>query len=82
MTCKVVDLGDGNYATICSRGSDKVHRCESCGAIGAPLLCDYPVLRKGKAATCDRRQCEKCAVEVGPNEHHCAPHARMGPPKM
>jgi hypothetical protein len=42
----------------------------------ADKLCDFPVLRDDKAATCDRPVCGGCALRVGPDRDFCQPHAR------
>jgi hypothetical protein len=51
--------------------------CSTPGCRGfGSVLCDYPIIRGGKAGTCDRRCCRTCAVKVGPNRDHCGVHAR------
>jgi len=42
----------------------------------ATIQCDYGVTRLGRAATCDRWCCRRCAVSVGKDLDHCAVHAR------
>ena len=72
---------DGNMAMIiCSRGGRR-HSCETCGR-PATVLCDYPVIRNGKAATCDRWCCRPHAFTVGENLDYCMPHYNAGPPKL
>jgi len=47
----------------------------------ADKLCDYPVTRKnGKAGTCDRPMCSRCAKNVGPDRDYCGVHARAPEP--
>jgi hypothetical protein len=80
MACRGVrgQLDDGTpfVAITCSR--ERPRACSSCGAhVRVGVLCDAPVTRKGKAGTCDRFCCRKCAVNVGPNRDYCAPHARV-----
>lgn len=50
--------------------------CQTSGCSGrATLLCDYPVLRRGKPTTCSRHICQKCAEKVE-GKDFCPPHAR------
>lgn len=70
MPCEHVNLGDGNFAIICSsRGTRKF--C-SCGRPGE-LLCDWKVKDK-KSGTCDRPICRQHALEVGKDKHLCQEH--------
>lgn len=41
-------------------------------------LCDYPVIKKGKATTCSARMCPKCRGPWGddPDKDLCPPHYR------
>jgi hypothetical protein len=56
----------------------QVGYCQTTGCYGVEeKLCDYPVTRKGKPGTCDRKLCSRCAVNVGPNKDYCPPHARV-----
>lgn len=65
----------GGVAIVC--GSSPRRRCSTPGCRGdATLECDYPVQRKGKAGTCDRRCCAACAKSVGDDLDYCAAHAR------
>lgn len=65
----------GGYA--CSRG----RRRKPCKVVGctsdASKLCDYPVTRAGKAATCDFDMCARHATKVGPDRDYCPPHAAL-----
>jgi hypothetical protein len=72
-------LPDGTTVIVCTRGTrgTRQPRCSGCGAPGADKLCDYPVVRaNGKAGTCDRPLCERCAVSVGVGRDYCGPHHR------
>jgi hypothetical protein len=52
--------------------------CSTPGCSGdATVQCDFPVTRKGKAGTCDRYVCRRCAVSVGTDRDYCPPHARQ-----
>lgn len=68
-----LDLPGGGVAIVCGRSPSK--RCK-CGKV-ATIQCDYPVVRKGVAGTCDRHCCRSCATNVGPNRDFCPPHARL-----
>lgn len=76
MVCRTVKVGTA-VAIVCSRG-ERRKRC-TCGQ-PATKLCDYPVERRGKRATCDRTMCEAHATKVGPDLDHCAEHAGVAPP--
>jgi hypothetical protein len=41
------------------------------------LLCDFPVMRRGRKLTCSRRMCQAHATKVGPRRHYCPPHAKL-----
>jgi hypothetical protein len=45
----------------------------------ATIQCDYPVMRAGKAGTCDRWCCPSCSTSVGRDRDYCAAHARDQP---
>lgn len=57
----------GGYITM---DRPRRRRCRTCDAIGAELLCDFPLAKR----TCNAPICERCAREVGPNLHHCPRH--------
>lgn len=77
MACRTVISGPGVTAIVCTRGE----RSRSCATPGcsnrADKQCDFAVTRNGKAGTCDRYICPKCAVSAGRNADHCPPHARL-----
>jgi len=75
MPCRTIIVGDGVRVIACSRGRSAA-RCTSCKTRPASKLCDYPVKRDGKEATCDRALCTRCAVRSGVNHDNCPPHAR------
>jgi hypothetical protein len=54
MPCKTVDLGGGQRAIVCTRGSRPL-RC-SCGR-RTDLVCDWPLEAGG---TCDNGVCREC----------------------
>ena len=45
--------------------------CAECKEYAPSFLCDYPV---GNDKTCDRKLCENCAHEIGPELHYCHKH--------
>ena len=54
-------------------------RCATTACAGAgTILCDYPVIRRGRQTTCNRRVCRGCAVALGTDLDLCPPHARAG----
>jgi hypothetical protein len=56
--------------------------CTACKRRAGSKRCDYPVKkRSGKAGTCDRWLCGRCAVSVGEDLDHCPPHARLAAAK-
>jgi hypothetical protein len=59
MGCEII----GN-AIVCSRG--KRRQLCAVGLCGKPsvALCDYPITRKGTAATCDSPMCERHRYSV------------------
>lgn len=67
---------DGKVVGIaCARG--RAVRCSTAGCTNsADLLCDWPVTRKGRVGTCDRRVCSRCALARAPGVDYCAAHAR------
>jgi hypothetical protein len=46
--------------------------CAECGEYAPGFLCDFPV---GNDKTCDRKLCENCADEIGPELHYCKNHS-------
>lgn len=44
--------------------------------VRSTLLCDYPVIRRGKQTTCDAPICVRCAHTISKNIHYCPPHFR------
>ena len=66
------ELPDGTKITVCGENAN-FEICAECGQI-ADILCDFPI---GGEKTCDRKLCEKCAVEIAPNLHYCKPHFEM-----
>lgn len=63
----------GTVAIVCGSHS---RGCKYCGQRWEKL-CDYPVIRKGKPATCDIPMCGKCAVNVGRDKDYCRPHYNL-----
>jgi hypothetical protein len=41
------------------------------------LLCDYPVTRRGRQTTCNRRICRGCAKPITSSTDYCPPHGRI-----
>lgn len=74
--CDPIDLGGGVTGHLCSRGRRlKVRQCIACGRSGADIQCDHPKPAKmRRSKTCDAWLCRGCAVEVGPDKHHCPTH--------
>lgn len=69
---------DGN---VIGRACYREHRvaCATVNCTGAgTILCDYPVTRRGRQTTCNRRVCRSCAVALGTGLDLCPPHARAG----
>lgn len=55
----------------------RVH-CATVGCHGeGSLLCDYPVKRRGRDTTCNRRVCRRCAKAVRDGIDYCPPHGRV-----
>lgn len=40
-------------------------------------LCDFPLRGKKQGKTCDKRMCERCAANVGPDRDLCQAHHRL-----
>jgi hypothetical protein len=53
----------------------KVKRCK-CGA-KADRECDWKVMRRGKATTCDKGVCSRCSVSPAPEKDLCQKHAAI-----
>lgn len=75
MTCTPIDLGNGNYAIVCSRGSKPRALCSACKHRTHELLCDHPLAGKLVGRTCSAKLCRKCAATVD-GKDLCPPHAR------
>lgn len=75
MGCDRVDLGDGNFAIVCSRG----RRAPKCSVPGcdrpSAKQCDYPT--KSKSGTCDKHLCAAHATSGGREIDYCPPHAKL-----
>jgi len=78
MPCERLDIGEGRYAIVCSRGGQRTKPCAICGRPGG-LLCDFPLTGEKQGKTCDRSICRNCAVSRGPEIDYCPTHARMVP---
>lgn len=79
MVCRSMPIGpEGRLGTaiVCSR-AERPRKCKACGEKTADLLCDFPRPRK-RSGTCDANLCERCAVVVGDDRHHCPKHPREG----
>ena len=72
--CVLVKLPGGGSALV-RMSSRRPQRCWFCEKRSA-LLCDFPVARDGRAATCDKPLCEKCAVKNGKLDF-CPNHERL-----
>lgn len=75
LMCDRVELENGITAIVC-RGHRRTKPCVTCGKPGTKL-CDYPVRRKGKDATCDRAMCSQHATADGPDLDYCLAHASL-----
>lgn len=76
MACERIPFGDGAI-TICSRGRRPRAPCgvPGCG-VTYTRLCDYPVTRKGKSATCDAKLCDRHTHHYAPDIDYCGPHSK------
>lgn len=77
MRCDVFSAR-GGVVIVCRSGRRKAPPCYRCNA-SAHLQCDHVVGKRDAGVavmpvTCDRWCCEGCAVQVGPNKHHCRGH--------
>jgi hypothetical protein len=73
MPCYHVDLPGGGHAII-TLAKQRRKIC-ACGNI-APNLCDAPVTRRGKPATCDKGVCPKCSTQDGEGHDYCLEHSQ------
>jgi hypothetical protein len=73
MKCDTIDLGQGQFAIVCTRG--RRHNCEFCSRY-ATKQCDFPILKDGKQTTCSKFICDRCAVAQSPGIDFCGPHDR------
>jgi hypothetical protein len=65
-----------NGGVFCTRGR-RAKPCVYCGAASS-RLCDFPVIRKGKKATCDAALCDRCAQHgVSADVDFCRPHYKL-----
>ena len=81
MPCKTIDLGNGDFAIVCSRGRKPRALCGVCKQREHTLLCDFE-LRGAKAGkTCSQKLCASCAVKVGKLDL-CPPHAKHAQPQL
>lgn len=81
MTCRSMKSKSGFTAVVCTRGARaRPAPCQEqhCSRPHTKL-CDYPVTRKGKPGTCDRKLCDGHAVAVGSDRDYCQAHARAKP---
>jgi hypothetical protein len=66
MPCRPLVSDDGKiYGWACSRGHDGAppERCQACNRRRPTKLCDYSLKGKQEGKTCDRKLCERCAVQ-------------------
>lgn len=70
MTCYIIRDEDGKaVGHLCGRLGQP---CQ-CGCVSTKL-CDFPV---GKGKTCDKRLCEHCSHEIGPDLDYCTAHHKQ-----
>lgn len=64
--------------TCSPRGSGKAESCQhpGCG-YRSNSLCDYPVTRRDKVGTCDRRMCEEHRYPREGGKDYCAVHDKI-----
>lgn len=78
MPMRSVPITDGAGNVIgraCYR--ENLPRCQTAGCPGnGAVLCDFPVTRRGRQTTCNRRVCRSCAKTLGGGQDFCPPHAR------
>jgi hypothetical protein len=75
VACNLYRDPEGKFtAIICGL---KQHRCVICRR-PATKQCDFPVVRNGKAGTCDVYFCDEHGTNIGPNVDYCRLHSRVG----
>jgi hypothetical protein len=74
MGCNTIRMPGGGTGIICT-GRTRAKPCQWCGSRSS-LLCDFPVVRNGKASTCNAPMCGSCGRPVGENLDYCPPHYR------
>ena len=62
------------YGIVCRRSQAK--RCAYCES-PSDKLCDAPISKNGKAGTCDKPLCKRCARTIGLNQDLCPAHFRI-----
>jgi hypothetical protein len=75
MPCNTVKLRNGFTAIACS-GRQREKQCAYCGRASS-RLCDFPVQRAGKPATCDAALCERCTWSISEGRDLCRAHAPL-----
>ena len=78
MACRTIATGPGIFAIACGPRE----RRKPCGTPGCGrtmvALCDYPVTRKGKEATCDAKLCDRCRQpQENSDTDYCPSHQRL-----
>ena len=63
-----------SFVIVCRRSRAKP--CSHCGHLGS-YLCDFPVTRNHKPATCDKALCGKCRTNIRDGVDLCPMHARV-----
>ena len=77
MGCDHVQLPDGGFAIICTRGRRAPAPCSRCKARPHEVLCDWPLTGRAAGKTCSAKLCRACAVSAGDRDY-CPPHAKLG----
>lgn len=58
-------------------------RAPACSVPGcgreSTAACDYPVVRRGRKGTCDKKLCDRCRVRQGDDIDFCPPHSKLPP---
>ena len=73
MACRTIRDDSGQVTAIaCGRGPT---RCKTCGKPSV-ALCDYPVIRNNRPATCDERMCQihRHPVAGATDKDYCPTH--------
>lgn len=75
--CERVQVGS-TIAIICGGRRGQPHRpaCKCCPR-ESTKLCDFPVVRNGRRATCDVPICDDHATSIGPDRDLCPWHAKQ-----